>query len=284
MRLWGMSLSVLLVCCISGCATAGLPETDAAQPWPLAVRVMSYGKYQDAAWAHLQEIGVKHVFMAVPAVEQVDAEMQRLAQFGLKPLVVRCGAELAADPFLDDIAVQLATCEKMGVKYMFMSAKRGELSKEAAYERLRAAGDIAHKHGVTITLETHPDLGTNGAVQVETMQAINHPNIRVNLDTANVTYYNKDTSAVAELAKSIDYVGTVEFKDHSGAFETWEFPVLGYGIVDFPKIVEILREHGYAGPVTLEFEGIKGVELTGEQTKQAIADSVAYARSLGCFE
>lgn len=284
MRLQEVFFCLCVVCCVSGCATAGAPGTDAAQPWPLAVRLMSYGKYQDAAWAHLQEIGVKYVFMAVPAPDQADAEIQRLAQYGLKPLVVRCGAELAVDTFLDDIAVQLATCEKMGVKYMFMSAKRGELSKEAAYERLRAAGDLAQKNGVTITLETHPDLGTNGAVQVETMEAINHPNIRVNLDTANVTYYNKETNAVAELAKSIDYVGTVEFKDHSGAFETWEFPVLGHGIVDFPKIVEMLQEHRYSGPVTLEFEGVKGVELDEVQTKQAIADSVAYARSLGCFE
>ena len=284
MRLQEVLPCLCIMCCITGCAMAGPQDARTAQPWPLAVRVMSYGKYQDTAWAHLQEIGVKYVFMAVPAPDQADAELQRLAQYGLKPLVFRCGAELAKDTFLEELAVQLATCEKMGVKYMFMSAKRGELSKETAYERLRAAGEIARKHGVTITLETHPDLGTNGAVQVETMQAINHPNIRVNLDTANITYYNKDTSAVAELAKSIEYVGTVEFKDHSGAFETWEFPVLGHGVVVFPKIVEMLRAHGYAGPVTLEFEGIKGVELDEAQTKQAIADSVAYARSLGCFE
>lgn len=284
MKLWGVVLSLVVLLGTLGCETTASTGESVGGRWPLAVRVMSYGKFQDAAWAHLQEIGVKYVFMAVPAPDQADAEMQRLAQFGLKPLVVRCGAELAKDTFLDDIAVQLETCEKMGVKYMFMSAKRGELSKEAAFERLRAAGDLAQRSGVTVTLETHPDLGTNGAVQVETMEAINHPNIRVNLDTANITYYNKGTSADAELAKSIEYVATVEFKDHSGAFETWEFPVLGHGIVDFPKIVEMLQEHRYSGPVTLEFEGVKGVELDEVQTKQAIADSVAYARSLGCFE
>ncbi|HNT86823.1 MAG TPA: sugar phosphate isomerase/epimerase family protein, partial [Candidatus Hydrogenedentes bacterium] len=185
---------------------------------------------------------------------------------------------------LHDIAAQLAVCEKMGVKFMFMSAKRGDLSKEAAYARLRAAGVIAQARGVTITLETHPDLGTNGAVQVETMQAIDSPSIRVNFDTANITYYNRDTSAVAELAKSIEHVGTVEFKDHNGEFETWNFPVLGEGVVDFPAIVKMLRDHGYAGPVTLEFEGVEGVELSEDETKRAIADSVAYVRALGGFE
>ena len=34
--------------------------------WPLACRLASYGKYQDAAWDHLPSIGVHHVFMSVP--------------------------------------------------------------------------------------------------------------------------------------------------------------------------------------------------------------------------
>jgi inosose dehydratase len=116
------------------------------------------------------------------------------------------------------------------------------------------------------------------------MQAVNHPNVRVNFDTANVTYYNTNTTAVDELRKSIGYVATVEFKDHTGGFETWDFPVLGQGVVDIPRIISMLRESEYTGPVTLEFEGTKGVELSQEQTLQAIADCVAYARSVGDFK
>jgi len=256
-------------------------QSDA--PWPLAVRIMSYGDYQEAGWAHLQQIGVHYIFMSAPAPGEVEAAQQKLKTYGLTPLVFRGSADLSKDTFAAELEPQLAVCEQMGVRYLFLSAKRGESPKEAAYQRLRAAGDAAAKHGVTIGLETHPDLGTNGAVQVETMQAVNHPNIRVNFDTANITYYNHDTSAVEELKKSIDYVATVEFKDHSGGFETWEFPVLGQGVVDVPTIISMLREKGYAGPVTLEFEGTKGVELNQEQTLQAIADCVAYARSVGNF-
>lgn len=271
----------LLLC--AGCATT-TALTENTEPWPLAVRIMSYGDYQEAGWAHLQQIGVKYVFMSVPAPEEVEATQAKLASFGLTPVVFRGSADLSKDTFAAELEPQLAVCEQMGVKYLFLSAKRGDSPKEAAYERLRAAGDAAKAHGVVIGLETHPDLGTNGAVQVETMQAVNHPNIRVNFDTANITYYNKDTSAVAELTKSIDYVATVEFKDHSGAFETWEFPVLGQGVVDIPAIVAMLRDHAYAGPVTLEFEGTEGVKLTQEQTLQAIADCVVYARSVGNFK
>lgn len=244
---------------------------------------MSYGKYQEAAWTHLPQIGVHYIFMPAPAPGEVDATRQKLKSHGLTPLVFRGSADLSKDTFVAELTPQLATCERMGVKYLFLSAKRGDAPKETAYARLRAAGEAARKYGVIIALETHPDLGTNGTVQVETMKAVHHPNIRVNFDTGNITFYNKDTTAVKELKKSIGCVATLELKDHSGAHETWEFPVLGGGSVDFPGVVALLREHGYAGPVTLEFEGTKGVELTQEQTLQAIADSVAYARSIGSF-
>jgi len=275
-----VSLTAFILLC--GCAIA----QEQAQPptWPLAVRIHSYGKYQEAAWSHLPEIGVQYIFLSVPEPGEVDATIEKLKRHGLKPLVLRGSAALSHATFVDEITPQLETCQKMGVQYMFLSAKRADTTKEEACARLREAGDVAKEYGVIIALETHPDLGTNGDVQVETMKAIDHPNIRVNFDTANITYYNKDTSAVAELKKSIGYVATFEFKDHSGGFETWDFPVLGQGKVDFPTLAQLLQQHSYAGPVTLEFEGTKGVELNEAQTKQAIADSVAYARKVARFQ
>jgi len=255
-----------------------------AEPWPLGVRIMSYGKYQDAAWAHLPKIGVKHVFLSVPAADEADSVMARLKQYGLTTPVLRGQADLSKDTFAAELEPQLAVAEKMGAKYMFISAKRGDSPKEDAYRRLREAGEAAKKHGVVITMETHPDLGTNGDVQVETMKAVNHPNVGVNFDTGNISFYNKGTTAAVELKKSIKYVRTVELKDHSGEFEGWAFPVLGQGKTDFKSVVALLKENGYAGPVTIEFEGTKGVELTEEQTLDAIADCVAYVRSLGSFD
>ena len=127
-------------------------------------------------------------------------------------------------------------------------------------------------------------MGTNGDVHLETMKQIDHPNIRVNFDAANITYYNKNTDACTELKKIIDYVATVELKDHNGEYETWNFPTLGTGVVDIPGVLKILKEHNYAGPITMEVEGIKGVEWDEATTKKAIADSAAYLRSLGKFD
>lgn len=251
---------------------------------PIGVRLLSYGNYQESAWTHLPSIGVQYLFISVPPADQVADMMKKLNDHNLKVLVMRGEADLTQDTCVQQLEEQFKICSQMGVHFLFLSAKRHETPKEVVYERLHRAGDVAEKYNVTLVLETHPDLGTNGDVQVETMKAINHPRVRVNFDTANITYYNQNTDAVTELKKSIPYVATVEFKDHTGEFETWNFPALGQGKVNFPEILKILKEHHYDGPITIEFEGIKGVELSESQIKEAIENSVKYLRSLGCFK
>jgi sugar phosphate isomerase/epimerase len=252
--------------------------------WRLACRLASYGKYQDAAWSHLPSIGVHHVLISVPEPGEIAAVQQRLDAHQLKPLVMRGQADLGEPLSVDVLAGQLAVCARMGVHYMFLSPKHTGASKETAYERLRQVGEIAKRHGVIVVLETHPDLGTNAGVHRETMRRVDHPNVRVNFDTGNITYYNEGADVVAELKKIIDYVGTVELKDHGGQPKTWDFPALGQGKIDFAGVLDVLKTHGYTGPITIEVEGIEGKPWNEDQTKQAIADSVAYLRKLAPFQ
>jgi sugar phosphate isomerase/epimerase len=248
--------------------------------WAIACRLSSYGKYEEAAWQHLPSIGVHHVFLGVPEPGEIADVQQRLSDHELKPLVMRGQADLGESRSLDALAGQLAICAKMNVHYMFLSPKHTGASKETAYERLRQVGEIANRHGVVVALETHPDLGTNADVHRETMKHVDHLNVRVNFDTGNITYYNDGADVVAELKKIIDYVATVELKDHGGQPKTWDFPALGQGKIDFAGVLDVLRANGYEGPITLEVEGIEGKPWTEDQTKQAIADSVAFLHKL----
>ena len=250
----------------------------------VAIRLASYYDAEPEALPHAASCGFKYVFMNIIAPEAVEETKERLAKHGLKVAVFRGDTDLGRPGSVDELAEQLATCQKMGVHYMFLSPKHTGVSKEVAFERLKKIGDVAKKCDVVIGLETHPDLGTNGDVHVETMKAVNHPNIRVNFDCANITYYNKGTDAVTELKKCIDYVGTFEIKDHNGEFETWNFPVLGTGVVDIPGVVKLLREHDYTGPITLEIEGVKGVKRSADEIKKEIAASADYVRSLGLLD
>jgi sugar phosphate isomerase/epimerase len=252
--------------------------------WSLACRLASYGKYHDAAWAHLPAIGIHHVFMSVPRPEDVTGVREQLGRHQLKPLVMRGQTDLGRPDSVHELAEQLSTCEAMGVRYMFLSPRHTGVDKVVACERLRRAGEIARRHHVVLVLETHPDLGTNGDVHRETMKRINHPNVRVNFDTGNITYYNQGADVVAELKKIVDYVATVELKDHGGRAMSWDFPPLGRGKIDFAGVLGVLKEHGYTGPITIEVEGIEGQSWDEAQTKQAVAESVAYLRRLAPFK
>jgi sugar phosphate isomerase/epimerase len=273
---------------VIGCAAVVLLATFRAKATsltnPLAMRIANYGKYQEDAWTHLPSLGVHYVFLSVPAVDQVEVTRQRLAASGLRPLVLRGESDLGRESSVAELDDQLAVVEKMGVRYMFLSPKHTGVSKDVAYERLRRVGDAAKAHGVIVVLETHPDLGVNAEAHLETMRQVHHPNVRVNFDTGNITFYNQGADAVAELRKIIDYVATVELKDHNGQCMDWNFPALGRGVVDFPAILKLLEEHCFRGPITMEVEGVRGVEMTEAQTKQCIAESAAYIQSLGSFQ
>jgi sugar phosphate isomerase/epimerase len=271
--------------CPAGCDDEPKP---AARPTsltnPLAIRIMNYGKFQEDAWTHLPSLGMHYVFLATPPADQMAALQRRLDESHLHALVLRGDTDLGRPTSVDELAAQLAVCEKMGVKHMFLSPKHTGVSKEVAYERLRRVGDIARQHGVTVVLETHPDLGVNAAAHLETMRQLNHPNVRVNFDTGNITFYNKGLNAATELEKVIDYVATVELKDHTGQHQVWNFPVLGKGVVDFPAVLKILEKHHFCGPITMEVEGVQGVAMDEDQTKRYIAESVKYIQSLGNFQ
>jgi len=283
--IWALLILFLSLPCCQG------PPPDVEEPavtepekaLRLACRINSYGAFQDAAWSHLPEIGIEYIFLNIPAADEVEAVRQQLADSGLTVVVLRGDANLSQESSVQELEAQLAICQQMDVKYMFLSPKRHGASKETIYSRLREVGNAAEKYGVTVVLETHPDLGTNGDVHLETMRQINHPRIRVNFDSGNIHYYNEDADAPTELRKVIDYLATVEIKDHNGVYNDWNFPALGQGVVDIPGVLKVLNEAGYEGPITMEIEGIKGVEWDEETTKKAIEASVDYLRSLGQF-
>lgn len=291
MRQAGLVLVGTVILAVGGCGGPRPEGRSGSEAGPagagklkLACRLANYGPREEAGYAHIHALGIKYVFINVPAAEDVEAVQAKLRQYELAPLVMRGSTDLSKPSSVEELAAQTAVCRRMGVKYMFISPKRNGADKSVVYERLRQAGDAARENGVTIVLETHPDLGTNADVHIETMRQINHPNVRVNFDTANIMYYNRGANSVAELEKVIGYVATVEVKDHNGEFETWNFPPLGKGVIDIPGILKVLEAHGYSGPVTMEIEGVKGVERSEDQIKEDIAESTRYLRSIGRFE
>ena len=244
----------------------------------IAVNTGSYRKHRDHAFPHLESIGVRYVEIPVPEPDQLDGVQTRLAVHGLSASSLNCPCDLALDP--ETMREKLEVGKAMGVPLFFISAKAGELPKPEAYVRLRARAELAAEYGITLSLETHPDLGENATEARATLHAVAHPNLRWNLDTANLYYYNQNIDAVSEAKKGLDLIASVHLKDTNGGFKTWWFPALGAGVVDFAGVVALLNERGFHGPFTFELEGIQGEELSLEEAGARVAKSLEYLKTL----
>lgn len=241
----------------------------------------SYGKHSANAFDHLKKIGIENVEIPAPKPDQVEATQEHLQKYGLKAATLTGRTDLSKENVAETLRPVFESAKAMGVPIVFTSAKAGDLPKAEAYKRLREIGDLAQQYGVTVALETHPDLCENGTVALETMQGVNHRNIRINFDPANIRYYNEGIDVVDELRKIAPYVASVHLKDTNGGYKTWNFPALGEGIVDFPAIFKIMNERGMYGPFTMELEGIEGENLTEAQAQDRVKKSLDYLKQNG---
>lgn len=248
----------------------------------IACRPGSYGKYQDEAFRHLAEIGVEHVEISAPPEEKWDEVKAQLAEHGISVSSVGGGVKLSDAESIEAFGHIARTARAFDARVIFISAKSGGLPDDEIYARLRQLGDVAREQEATISLETHPDLVTNGDVAIKTMEGVSHPAVKLNYDSANIYYYNEDVDGISELKKFLPWLGSVHLKETNGEYKTWYFPGFneGDGIVEFEDIFRICEEIGFRGPFTMEIEGIKGEELTRDQALKRVADSVAYLRSI----
>jgi sugar phosphate isomerase/epimerase len=246
----------------------------------ISVNQWCYGKYQDGAYAHLESIGIRHVEIGVPSEDDADTVQRRLRDHGLTATTLQCPCDLTLDP--ETMRPYLAVGRQMGVRLFFISAKAGEkMSKPEAYRRLRARAELADEYGITLALETHPDLGENAGEARATIHAVAHPRLRWNLDTANLYYYNPNIDAVEQAQRGRDLIGAVHLKETNGAYHCWWFPALGEGVVDFAGVFVALAAVGFRGPYTMELEGVEGESLDEAATQDRVARSLKHLQKIG---
>lgn len=228
----------------------------------------------------LQKLGIKGVEIDSPRPEDVDRLKAELSKYDLTAMSVGGDIDLVNEDGVEEFDTLLHGAVNMEAKIIFASAHASDdIPREVTYERLRKIGDKAATHGITVCLETHPILCHNGDEALKTMKRVNHPNIRLNFDTANIYYYNENIDTVVELKKVVKYVGAVHLKDTDGTPRSFVFPPLGEGVVDFPEVFRILNEIGFHGPFTFELESTRGEEMA-----VALEKSVNHLRETGCID
>lgn len=243
----------------------------------------------------IKTAGVPSFFKETPLVhtESTPAELKAVDQLLEKHGVKVSSCNITSGNPLDEESVAI-TKRKLDLASHFgidlVVAGAGEMESPdqlpMLYDHLRQIGDHAAKNGIIYCFETHPGICQDHRGMLETMAELDHPNLRLNFDTANLLYYNENVVVEVALAKVCHLVKHVHLKDSQGQFKQWYFPALGNGgAVDFVRVYELMRDCGFNGPYSLEIEGIEGEgDLTVKEYHQRIVESVGHLRNCGYFD
>lgn len=187
---------------------------------------------------------------------QVAEVRSKLDHFGLRPIAFSGHSDLTTAEGLADGQKAAETCHRLGLD-LFVTAigghyKEGE-DKAAFMRHIRTLASDCRALGITIGLEVHGEIMATGAASAKVIEEIGEDNVRVTYDTANCEFYG-GVRAVDDLEAVLPYLRHVHAKDKAGAQDEWNFPAVGEGDVDFARVLELLRDGGYDGSLSVEIE------------------------------
>ena len=159
---------------------------------------------------------------------------------------------------------------KLGSKHIMMHVGFLDHADQAYakkfYDRVRCLGDRAGEAGVTLLMETGQETAEDLQRFVETL---NHPNVLLNFDPANLILYNKDEPMTA-FRRLAPWIRHIHIKDaiRTKTPGTWGSEVVwGEGQVNAFAFLDVLKEVGYEGALAIEREA-------GDQRVKDIATAV----------
>lgn len=156
-----------------------------------------------------------------------------------------------------------ALAERMGLDMVSFHAGFIPSASEPGYDkvaqRVAQIADMFGNYGVDAILETGQETADD---LLALLRDLNHPGLGVNFDPGNMILYGKG-DPVEAIAKLIAKVRQIHLKDakHTTKPGTWGTEmVLDEGDVDWPKFIDVLVGHDYAGDLIIERErGENGV-------------------------
>jgi sugar phosphate isomerase/epimerase len=167
---------------------------------------------------------------------------------------------------------------RLGVKKMrhdvAQSADRSIANFNKQLERMaeacRQIADYALTYGITTSVENHGYFVQHSDRVQALIQAVDRPNFRTTLDVGN--FMCADENSVAAVKNNISYASMVHIKDFylrpshqnpgQGWFQTLQGnylrgAIVGHGDMDMREVLRVIKDSGYDGYISLEFEGME---------------------------
>lgn len=133
---------------------------------------------------------------------------------------------------------------------------------------------MAENYGITLTIEPHGIYTTNAEGLLRIMDLSDSKYLAINFDTGNVTIAGNDS--LETLKAVIHRVTHVHLKDVKRPETTGETGVvagiaIGDGDVDIKGCIDLLKEHGYDGCLSIECAGVDAMKRSIEYLRPLIA-------------
>lgn len=216
--------------------------------------------------------------------DELTAEIvQRAKDAGIAISSYTIGANFAVDTAeevrkeVDRVKTEIDVAAKLGVTRMRHDAGWCPIEKAsyATYEKylpqvvesFQELADYAKKSGITTSLENHGYLFQGSERVQRVILAVNRDNFGTTLDVGN--FLCADEEPVIATMNNLPFATMIHFKDFyvrknaptgEGYFKSLHGRYLrgaitGEGDVDLPAITKVIRDSGYEGFLSIEFEG-----------------------------
>lgn len=138
-------------------------------------------------------------------------------------------------------------------------------------EGSRQIADYAAQFGITTTIENHGQCVQHSDRVQRVVLEVNRPNFKTTLDVGNFLCVDEDP--IVGVKKNLPYASLIHFKDfyirpyheHPGGGKWFTSAngnylrgsIVGQGDIPIRQIVKLIKDSGYDGNITLEFEGME---------------------------
>lgn len=200
-----------------------------------------------------------HIGPLAPDVDP-DEVAQAAREAGLEVSAVGAHIEMLScnpDEALAHVraCVDVATTVGAPVVHVLSGVQPADMGDDEAFRRsvehARAVVDVAGEAGVQAAWEAVVGMSVSRAQDLERLMD-EVDGLRVNYDPSHLQLTDGD--AVASARRLAPRTVHVHVKDAAGRFPDHEFPPLGLGAIDLQGTIEALREGGYGGVASVEWE------------------------------
>lgn len=247
----------------------------------------------DEAMAGISKAGFSYVELAsapsyfehiLPKPEEakkkdVEKVLEQCKSYGLELSCIAGHTRLMTEGGKENFKTVLDYAEMAGVS--FVTTDTGEVEteedKKQFYEDMKEIAEYAASKNVTVCLEMHGTWCNNGKTGAEIIKTIDHPNVRLNYDTGNVSLYG-GVRPEKDIKHALPYMAFLHLKENGGGLKEWNFPALGEGNNNWKKIFKFLKN--YEGPISVEIE-FDGEERTLDEINTAVKTSYDFLKTWG---